>query len=117
MKLSAILLVLIFAGVAFAGQATPVDDKKAGDAEEARWQGHIVRMNKDQSSLSIRGGQGNMAPYCLARRECSGWTDLYSSGQCGPAIEPLWHHQPSCRRPASPDRRRPLLEIQNQQNR
>jgi Domain of unknown function (DUF5666) len=60
MKLSALLLVLIFAGVAFAGQASTVDDKKAGDAKEARWQGTIVRMSKDQSSLSIRGGQGNM---------------------------------------------------------
>jgi hypothetical protein len=60
MKLSAILLVLIFATVAFAGQSTMVDDKKAGDTKPARWQGHIVRMNKDQSSLSIRGGQGNM---------------------------------------------------------
>jgi hypothetical protein len=60
MKLSAILLVLIFASVAFAGQSAPVDDKKAGDAKEARWQGTIVRISKDQSSLSIRGGQGNM---------------------------------------------------------
>jgi hypothetical protein len=56
----------VFAGVAFAGQATPTSnsdqEKKEApaDAKEARWQGHIVRINKDESSLSIRGGQSNM---------------------------------------------------------
>jgi len=66
MKLSVILLTFVFVGVAFAGQATPASnseqDKKAApaDAKEARWQGHIVRINMDQSSLSVRGGQSNM---------------------------------------------------------
>ncbi|HEX3353121.1 MAG TPA: hypothetical protein VHS34_09890 [Terriglobales bacterium] len=64
MKLSTILLVLLLVGFAFAGQAKPAGemDKKAApaDAKQARWQGHIVRINKDQSSMSIRGGQSNM---------------------------------------------------------
>jgi hypothetical protein len=48
-------------GVAFAGQ-TPASDKKeaAADTKEVRWQGHIVRIDKDKSSLSVRGGQKNM---------------------------------------------------------
>jgi hypothetical protein len=66
MKLSMILLTFVFAGAAFAGQTTPASnsdqDKKAAtdEAKEARWQGNIVRINKDQSSLSVRGGQSNM---------------------------------------------------------
>jgi len=66
MKFSVILLTFVFAGVAFAGQPTPASssdqDKKAVPAEEkeSRWQGHIVRINKDQSSLNVRGGQSSM---------------------------------------------------------
>ena len=65
-KLSMILLTFVFAGAAFAGQTIPASnsdqDKKAAtdEAKEARWQGNIVRINKDQSSLSVRGGQSNM---------------------------------------------------------
>ena len=62
MKLSVILLTLAFMGVAFAGQTTPASDKKeaTADSKEVRWQGHIVRINKEKSSLSVRGGQKNM---------------------------------------------------------
>jgi hypothetical protein len=62
MKLSVIVLTFVFMGVAFAGQTTPSGDKKetTADTKEARWQGHIVRINKDNSSLSVRGGQKNM---------------------------------------------------------
>jgi hypothetical protein len=62
MKLSVILLALVFMGVAFAGQTNAPGDKKeaTADTKEARWQGHIVRINKDNSSLSVRGGQKNM---------------------------------------------------------
>lgn len=65
-KLSVILLTFVFVGVAFAGQATPAsnseqDNKAASaDAKEARWQPYIVRIDKEQSSLSVRGGQSNM---------------------------------------------------------
>ena len=40
-----------------AGEGT--QDKKATTTsqKESRWQGHIVRMNKDGSSLTVRGGQ------------------------------------------------------------
>ena len=66
MKLWMILLTFVFAGAAFAGQTTPAcnsdQDKKAAtdEVKETRWQGDIVRINKDQSSLSVRGGQSNM---------------------------------------------------------
>jgi hypothetical protein len=61
MKFSVILLTFVFVGAVFAGQGTSANgDKKAAaaDAKESRWQGHIVRINKDKSTLSVRGGQG-----------------------------------------------------------
>jgi hypothetical protein len=63
MKRSALLFVLILAGVCLAAQATAAsEDKKAApaDAKEAKWQGTIVRISKDQASVTIRGGQSNM---------------------------------------------------------
>lgn len=62
MRLSAILLTLVFVGTLYAGQAPSTTssghDKAA--AKELRWQGTIVRVNKSHSSLSVRGGQANM---------------------------------------------------------
>ena len=64
MKISAILLTLVFAGTLCAAQNTSAPDtmqgKKAAAAKESRWQGHIVRMDKAKSSLSVRGGMANM---------------------------------------------------------
>lgn len=66
MKYGAILLTLVFAMVAFAAQATPdnkTDEakpaKKASKAPENRVQGHIVRISKDKSTMSIRGGRSS----------------------------------------------------------
>ena len=66
MKLSVILLSFVFLGVAFAVPPGPAGDNKQdkmamADEKPGRWQGTIVRFNKDQSSLSVRGGQSNMA--------------------------------------------------------
>jgi len=67
MKYAAILLTLVFATVAFA-QADPAAggtaseskaEKKAAKAKEGRVQGHIVRINKDKSTMSIRGGRSS----------------------------------------------------------
>jgi hypothetical protein len=63
MRLSAILLTILV-GLVFAGQTTPAsysqDKSASSDAKEARWQGHIVRISKDQSTMTVRGGQKNM---------------------------------------------------------
>ena len=63
MKSTIICFSLILAACLCAAQ-TPAtgeskQDKKTAQ-KEARWQGHIVRVNKDESSLSVRGGQKNM---------------------------------------------------------
>jgi len=59
MKLFLVFLSAILLGTAVAQTAS---DKKgsAADSQEARWQGHIVRVNKSASSLAIRGGMKNM---------------------------------------------------------
>ena len=66
MKLSVIVLAFVLVGLALTSETTLASNNNQGekatsaDAKEARWQGHIVRVNKDKSTLSIRGGQSNM---------------------------------------------------------
>jgi hypothetical protein len=62
MKLSVIVLSFVI-GIAFASPATPASqnqEKKAADVKEARWQGTIVRISQDESTITVRGGQSNM---------------------------------------------------------
>jgi hypothetical protein len=62
MKLSVVLLALVFAGVTFAGQPSSRPESKqekktaTSQAKETKWQGHILRINKDDSTMDIRGG-------------------------------------------------------------
>ena len=63
MKLSVIVLSFVLVGMAFAGPARPASEnqeKKGADAKEARWQGTIVRISQNDSTISVRGGQSNM---------------------------------------------------------
>lgn len=64
MKLLTVLSTLILAGAVIAGY--PVSgqagqDKKPAktEAKETKWQGHIIRINKDESTIDIRGGLKN----------------------------------------------------------
>jgi hypothetical protein len=64
MKIAAILLTLVFAAVICAAQETPATESKKDKAAstsakkgETRWEGHIIRINKDTSSVSVRGGR------------------------------------------------------------
>jgi len=64
MKLSVIVLSFVIAGIALASPATPAcqsqEKKAAPDAKEARWQGTIVRISQNESTITVRGGQSNM---------------------------------------------------------
>ena len=67
MKLSVIVLAFVLVGLALTSETTLASNNNQGekatsaDAKEARWQGHIIRVNKDKSTLSIRGGQSGHA--------------------------------------------------------
>jgi len=78
MKLSVVLLTFVFLGVAFAGPVALAGDKKMAmaDEKEGRWQGTIIRISKDQSTLSVRGGQSNMASTerTIAYDDSTKWT-------------------------------------------
>jgi Ni/Co efflux regulator RcnB len=60
MKISAALLSVVLAGAVFA--ATPVSahqaatDQKDAVKKENKWQGKVVRVNKDTSTIDIHGG-------------------------------------------------------------
>jgi hypothetical protein len=60
MKISAALLSVVLAGAVFA--ASPVSanqaatDKKDAAKKENKWQGKVVRVNKDSSTIDIHGG-------------------------------------------------------------
>ena len=60
MKGSLTLLSLVLAGTVFA--AMPASAKQAAETKapaakkETKWQGHVVRINKDGSEMDIRGG-------------------------------------------------------------
>ena len=62
MKVPVTLLSLVFVGLVFAappaGVTQEAAEKKDAPAaqKETQWQGHVVRINKDQSMMEIRGG-------------------------------------------------------------
>jgi len=63
MRLSAIAVILLIVGTLGVGQlsaTTNSDQSKKAAGKEARWQGSIVRMDKKDSRLIVRGGQANM---------------------------------------------------------
>ena len=60
MKVSAALLSLVLAGAVFvvvpAGARQDATDKKTATNKETKWQGKVVRVNKDSSTIDIHGG-------------------------------------------------------------
>ena len=62
MKVSVTLLSLVFAGAVFVALPAAVTQEAAEKKDvpaaqkETKWQGHVIRFNKDKSMLEIRGG-------------------------------------------------------------
>lgn len=88
MKGSLTLLSLVLAGAVFvampAGANQAETDKAAPAAKkETRWQGHVVRIYKDQSELDIRGGATAHAQDVrkVAYDSSTQWTKLGKPGQ------------------------------------
>lgn len=61
MKIALLVVSLVFAGIVMASHPISADarqEKKAADTNETKWQGTVLRVNKDQSTIDIRGGAG-----------------------------------------------------------
>lgn len=54
MKIALLVVSLIFAGIVTASHA--VSAGAAQEKKEAKWQGTVLRISKDQSTMDIRGG-------------------------------------------------------------
>jgi len=66
MKVCTTLLSLVLAGAVFAAMPAganqaAAEDKKAPAAKETKWQGHVVRINKDESQMDIRDAKTTTA--------------------------------------------------------
>jgi hypothetical protein len=89
MKGSLTLLSLVLAGAVFvampAGANQTAADNKAAPAakKEAKWQGHVVRINKDESQMDIRGGVRGSSEDLrkVAYDSSTQWTKLGKPGQ------------------------------------
>ncbi len=80
-RISAVLLTVVLVGTLCLAQntsAAQTHEKNATATKEARWQGHIVRINKDKSSMSVRGGMGNMesTERLIVYDKATEWTKL-----------------------------------------
>jgi hypothetical protein len=81
-SLGAWVLLALLAAVPGVSAAQGSQDKtqkmSAGSAKETRWQGHIVRVNKDASTLSIRGGRSGKENFerTVAYDSSTEWTKL-----------------------------------------
>ncbi len=88
MKGSLTLLSLVLAGAVFV--AMPVSANQAADKKEAsaakketKWQGHVVRIYKDESQMDIRGGVNTRSEDLrkIAYDSSTEWTKLGKPGQ------------------------------------
>ena len=89
MKVSLSLLSVVLAGAVFA--AMPAGAKQAASEtkqapaakKETKWQGHVIRVNKDLSQLDIRGGVNTRAEdeRKVAYTSSTEWTKLGKPAQ------------------------------------
>ena len=86
MKISAALLSVVLAGAVFA--VTPASanqaatEKKDAAKKENKWQGKVVRVNKDSSTIDIHGGaHPSEAQRTIAYDASTEWTNGGKPGQ------------------------------------
>jgi len=89
MKVFPTLLSLALAGALFAAmpsganQAAAEDKKAPAAKKETKWQGHVVRINKDESQMDIRDAKTTMAGHLkkVAYDSSTEWTRLGKPGK------------------------------------
>ena len=89
MKVSRSLFSVVLAGAVFAAmpagakQATAETKQAPAAKKEIKWQGHVVRINKDLSHMDIRGGVNTRSEDVrkVAYDSTTEWTKLGRPGQ------------------------------------
>ncbi len=89
MKVSRSLFSVVLAGAVFAAmpagakQATAETKQAPAAKKEIKWQGHVVRINKDLSQMDIRGGVNTRSEDVrkVAYDSTTEWTKLGRPGQ------------------------------------
>jgi hypothetical protein len=91
MKLSALLSILL-AGVVFtvipAGAKQATTEKKEEVKKETRWQGKVIRISKDNSTMDIHGGpHPSEAQRTIAYDDSTQWTKVGKPGKQEDVVE------------------------------
>jgi len=83
MKVSVTLLFLALAGPVFSAVPVRAQEAAAGEkntpaaAKQTKWQGHIIRIDKDHSMIDIRGGSApSNDPRKVAYDSSTEWTKV-----------------------------------------
>ena len=91
MRVSVTLLSLVLAGAVFSAVPAGAQEAAAGEkttkastkeTKQAKWQGHIIRIDKDHSMIDLRGGPApSQDPRKVAYDSSSEWTKLGKPAQ------------------------------------
>ena len=88
MKVSVTLLSLALAGAVFSAVPAGAQEGAAGEkktqasTKETKWQGHVIRIDKDHSMIDIRGGSApSHDPRKVAFDSSTEWTKLGKPSQ------------------------------------
>lgn len=85
MKIRVILLCLVLAAPLFNAMPVGAQDApaaKAAATKETKWQGHIVRIDKEHSMIDLRGGPApSVTDRKVAYDSSTEWTKLGKPGQ------------------------------------
>jgi hypothetical protein len=92
MKLSAALLSLVLGGAVFtaipAGAKQAAPEKKEAVKKEAKWQGTVIRISKDQSTIAIHGGPPpSEAQRTISYNDSTEWTKVGKPGKQEEVVE------------------------------
>jgi hypothetical protein len=84
MKVPVVLLSLVLAGSLFSAVRTGAQDtaETKAAAKEKKWQGHVIRIDKEHSMIDIRGGSApSNDPRKVAYDTSTEWTKLGKPAQ------------------------------------
>lgn len=92
MKLSAALLSLVLAGTVFtaipAGAQQATTEKKDEVKKETKWQGKVIRISKDKSTMDIHGGpHPSVAQRTISYDDSTEWTKVGKPGKQEEVVE------------------------------